>query len=84
MTMHQEAGELSALIDVLIEAAPMLVRRHREHFAAVDWGAVSGRQIDRLNQRFVQHRTAMPAWLAREIVLAGHREIGRASCRERV
>lgn len=73
MTMHQEAGELSALIDVLIEAAPMLVRRHREHFAAVDWGAVSGRQIDRLNQRFVQHRTAMPAWLAREIVLAGHR-----------
>lgn len=73
MTMHQEAGELSVLIDVLVEAAPMLVRRHREHFAAVDWSGVSRQQIDRLMQRFAETHVPMPVWLARDVVLGGHR-----------
>lgn len=62
---------LGALIEAIIDQAPGLVRG-RLLLPSVDWRHATGAQISRLSERLAGARLGLPAWLARDIALAGH------------
>lgn len=63
--------QLDAIIEALIEAAPQLIRQ-RQLLPALDWSKVSVRTVRRLLDRLADANMALPAWLARNILNAGH------------
>lgn len=63
--------QLAAIIDTLIEAAPQLIRQ-RQLLPAFDWSKVGAQTVRRLLERLAEANMALPAWLARNILNAGH------------
>ncbi len=61
----------AALLDQLIDAAPGLVRA-RCLLPAADWREATSSQIARLLQTLASARIAVPKWLARDVLVAGH------------
>lgn len=59
------------LVEAAIAAAPECLRR-RVILQAVDWGAVPPHKVGLLLSSLAQARLAMPRWLARALLLAGH------------
>lgn len=72
MPLDEAKGDISALVDMLIDAAPRLVRQRRQLLGAIDWTAASRQQVETLVSRLAEHGVRTPAWLTRELVLAGH------------
>ncbi len=77
---RQAAGEVSAaasgpafaaLVNSLIEQAPLLVRQ-KSLLPAFDWRQASAVQVDRLLTTLHAAGVKIPAWLARGILIAGH------------
>lgn len=65
------APDFGALIDSLIEASPWLVPQ-RQLLPSLDWKRAGPHHVTRLLERLATTGLALPAWLARDIVLAGH------------
>ena len=63
--------QLDVIIDTLIEAAPQLIRQ-RQLLPALDWSKVGAQTVGRLLERLAETNMALPAWLARNILNAGH------------
>ncbi len=61
----------AALLDQLIDAAPGLVRTRRL-LPAADWREATPCQIARLLQTLAAARIAVPRWLAKDLLVAGH------------
>ncbi len=59
------------LVDAVIEAAPLLLRG-RELLPSLNWQKVTRPQVQRLVERLAEAQLECPAWLARDILLAGH------------
>lgn len=68
---HGESRSGASLLDRLIDAAPELVRSRR-FLPAADWREATPAQIARLLQTLAAARLAVPKWLARDILVAGH------------
>ncbi len=60
-----------AIVDMLIESAPQLVRQ-REFFASLDWRKTTAGHVERFVERMAQEGQPIPAGIARDILLAGH------------
>ena len=65
------AQSVTRLLDALIEEAPSLVRQ-RNLLPSADWRKATPAQVARLSQQLMRAGMAMPAWLARGILIAGH------------
>jgi len=70
-SMPVEHTAIQTIIDEAIAAAPDLLRR-RSILPAIDWSRVSGAKVSLLLSTLAQSRLAVPRWLSKLLLLAGH------------
>ena len=61
----------TSLVDLLIERAAELVRT-KSLLPSLNWKSASAEQVQRLHQRLTEAGIAWPAWLAAQVLTAGH------------
>jgi len=62
---------IDAIVDAAIEAAPECLRR-RIILPSIDWSAVAPQKVGVLLASLAQARVAVPRWLAKSLLVAGH------------
>lgn len=63
--------DVESLIDAVIDAAASCVR-HKMFLQAIDWKRVDGQKVRNLLERLRQEKVALPAWLAKALLIGGH------------
>ncbi len=63
--------DAQALIDLAIGAAPSCVR-HRMFLHTIDWSKAAPAQVERLLAVLAEAKVALPAWLAKALLIGGH------------
>ena len=69
--------KIGEIIDAVIDAAPECVRR-RILLPAIDWALVPPHKVCLLLSALEQEKVAVPRWLAKPLLLAGHALSGAA------
>lgn len=70
-SMPVEHTAIQTIVDEAIAAAPDLLRR-RAILPAIDWSNVSSAKVALLLSTLAQSRLAVPRWLSKLLLLAGH------------